>query len=496
MADISNKLLGRVGAQKKNVLIWGIVGLLIGGFVLSIYSGIDLAGAIEAANKKPEELPELAEMDNKTLKQESWAIDMENRLDTMQQDQLVAAKQVADNTKSEIVEANKFMLADIQNENKMILSRIDDIKNENRQQAKENSHSFGVPLPGSRKSNKNNNYNDVLLPNMIPSDTKTISRNIPNNSQRNNSSDDEDLLSQMNIVPGAKGSSNSNSNQSQSSDAQKKRQLYYSKGYNNSFGDINKSKKNVNRLADEKASDSFEIVTGFTDAYMVTGAYAPLMVGSSGGQSGSSSSGSTGGQNNVPVLLEAQGDALFPNGSVGSIDKCMLIGTATGNASSATIDIRLDKMTCMVHGGKKVIDGKITGWVVSEVGTPGIPSTMVYRAGSYISRVIASGVLEGLSQGFINATSAYTSGGQSSAGYIYNGATTGASTGVSNAFSKLADFYLGLAEATLPVLEAKGGRHVSIILNGGDKFTVRDINLLDSREVGKYVNKFVGNRKK
>lgn len=504
MSDISSKLLGRVGAKKKNILIWGGIGLLVVGFIVSIYTGIDMKSALEAANHKQEDIPELTEMESKNEKQESWSIDMENRLDSLKDEQQASIEKSASETKEQIVESNKFMLADIQKDNQRLMARMDEVA---RMKSSSNENIGGIPLPrGNRIRPKYDNGNVVELPGLVPMSSmgKPQTTNINKaQAQHNGNAGDDDLLGQINIIPGKNGTPNSQFSQSGQAESVKKRQLYYSKAYTNTFADVNKTSSKHTSGAGEAAT--YEVVTGFTDAYMVTGAYAPLMIGrgSSGsnngsdvGSFGSSSAGSTssgtGSQANVPILLEAHGDAIFPNRTLGSIDKCMLIGTSTGNASSATIDIRLDKMTCLFHGGKKVIDGKISGWVVSEVGTPGIPATMVYRAGDYIGRVIASGVLEGLSQSLVAAASPVGNGGSSQ---VFTGAQNGASTGVSNAFSKLSDFYLGLAEATLPTLEAKGGRYVSIILSGGDKFTVRDINLLDTRNVDKYVNKFIGAKK-
>lgn len=525
MAGFDDKLISRVGAKKKNILIWSAIGLVVGGFILSIYSGIDMSGAIAAANKKPEDLPEITDMEGKNEKQESWAIDMENRINSLQEEQRVENQRVADETKQQIIEANKFMISDMQRDNKNIINRIEEIaQNQARMQkdgygnsANVGKNSFGIPLP--RGSRIPRDDSGVQLPSLIPIKENyngMAMRNQGNQSSQasansHNGTNEDDMLGQMNIIPGRQGQFQQ-PQQNNNQQTAKKRQLFYSKGYANVFSDENVSKKGEREQKGEGVNPTFEVVTGFTDAYMVTGAYAPLLMGKSGGSSGGMGgsaggvtgggssggvpAGSIGGQRNVPVLLEAQGDAIFPNSTVGSIDKCMLIGTAAGNASSATIDIRLDKMTCVLAGGKKVIDGRITGWVVSEVGTPGIPATMIYRAGNYISRVIASGVLEGLSRGFINAAGGSGINNSTFPGYVYNGAVGGAGTGASNAFSKLADFYLSLAEATLPTLEAKGGRNVSIILSGGDKFTARNINLLDTREVDKYLNKFIEGGKK
>lgn len=234
-----------------------------------------------------------------------------------------------------------------------------------------------------------------------------------------------------------------------------------------------------------KKRNTYRVVTGFTEGYMVTGAYAPLFDGAGGG------GGSTEAVPNVPVLIETTGDLLMPNDTIGSIDKCMILANAKGNASARVIDIRADKMTCLLDGGTKIIEGKLKGYIVNEAGTPGLPATMVYRAGEFLSRMVASGLLESLSSAFVNSAAGYNTQAVGSTNF-YGAAATGAGNGLNNAFTKLSDFYLQLAEQTLPVLETKPGRFVTLVLNGGDEFEMKDVKLLDTRDIENYMNDFIG----
>lgn len=486
--DFGKKLLSTTDKRKKNALIIGLILTVTVGLFFSIFSSIDMESAIKAATKRPHELPAVTDIQEEAETKESWAINIENTIDNLEEDQKRTVEEMGAQTKQDIIEANKFMMREIHRDNKKLSTQMEAIANENKKlKAKlEEADARTKNLLGGLKrefqvqidsAKEMIEEQGVLLPPPLEgTGGAPVSRG-------------EDLFEQIKII--ATGGSRDPGGEAQSSGRSVK---YYSSSYTNIFPDVNLSAGDEVPLTPEELAklNTYELMIGFTEAYMVTGAYAPLFSGSQNGGGSGGQNGKSGGQTNVPVLLEATGDMIMPNDIIGAVDKCMLIGTSTGNASSSTIDIRLDKMTCLVNDGKQVLDGKISGWVISETGTPGLPSTMIYRAGEYISRVIGSGVLEGLSQGFINAAAGYNTDSTSAGGTMYNGAVTGAGAGVSNAFSKLADFYLSLAEATLPTLEAKGGRFVTLMLTGGNKFTLRDINLLDTREVDGYVDDLIG----
>lgn len=471
-----NRDLKRSRAKRKNVLLFSLVGIMVMMLIISAAMSIDMKGAIKRLNMNNEELPDVSEMTEESETKEQWAISVENRLERIEQESRSQAEEMG----SKIVEKIK---QDSDLQFNMLTGKLekigDKLSRQQQQIQKLQKETAALKVNGAA--------NNIALQEQIEKVAKQYDQVSviapPPPLKKDNEGgilDDLDIAAVPRAVK-------------QAVMPQQSKQLTYSvQTVENSFAEANASAETKELTKEEIAAmNTYEIVTGFSEAYMITGAVAPLFGGRNGG--GGGAGGGAGGSQMlpVPVLLEAEGDLIMPNDTIGSVDKCMLIGTAVGNASSSSIDVRLEKMSCIVAGGKKIIDGKIQGWLVSESGTPGIPATMVYRAGDYISRMIASGVLEGLSQGFMNAASAGNYG-NSQGGIVYAGAANGAGQGVSNSFSKLADFYLNLAEATLPMLEAKGGRTVSMVLMGGDKFQLRDVNLLDTREVDAYVNEFVG----
>jgi len=216
---------------------------------------------------------------------------------------------------------------------------------------------------------------------------------------------------------------------------------------------------------EEVLPKQYEIGLGFFSAVTLTGAYAPIF-------------GEATDQTSIPVLLEVDGDMIVSNGFTESIDKCFALGGAVGNPSSNTVDIRLSVIECILPDGKHKIRGKIKGWVIGENGKPGLSGTLIHKSGQYISRFILAGLLESLSSAFVTAATPENTNGPATS-VITGGATQGAAQGAQNAFTRLADFYIKLAEKTLPMIEAKAGRHVSVLVQGGTLYEVKEFNSLN-----------------
>jgi len=232
-----------------------------------------------------------------------------------------------------------------------------------------------------------------------------------------------------------------------------------------------------NKINKEKLPTSFHIMTGFAEAYMITGAYAPVF---SAGQS-----------QPLPVLMQIEGDILIANDDRMSIDKCFLIGSATGNMNSQTADIRLVKLSCSLFGGTKKVEGSISGWAISETGVPGIPGVLVHKNGALLAKTFVAGFMQQLS-GFLSNVGSYVGtpvanrnvNQDPNIGADFQSAVAGGlGAGLQTVFGKLSDYYLKMAEQIFPVVEVKGGRTISILLSGGEDFTISDLNKLSLESI-------------
>lgn len=215
-------------------------------------------------------------------------------------------------------------------------------------------------------------------------------------------------------------------------------------------------------------SKALHIMTGLSQAYMITGAYAPAF--------------ETGDEEPLPVLFQAEGDILIANDDTESIDKCMLIGSAKGNMNSQTADIRLHSITCSLAGGTKMIEGQISGWVIGENGIPGVQGDLLHKNGAWLSKTFVSGFLETFSNAFSDTGSTEITFDSEGTAKVGTGSAVGsnmknaAAGGLSTVFGKLGEYYLKMAEQIFPVIEVKGGRTVNILLKGGEDLVIKDFN--------------------
>lgn len=222
-----------------------------------------------------------------------------------------------------------------------------------------------------------------------------------------------------------------------------------------------------------KKHNQFHLMTGLTQAYMVTGAYAPAF--------------DSGQEEPLPVLLQAEGDILIANDDSQTIDKCFLIGSAKGNMNSETADIRLVKISCSLGEGTKKVEGNISGWVIGENGIPGVQGELLHKNGAWLSKTFVAGFLETFANalGSTDSTEIVIGSDSNSRNKVGVGtavsenAQSAAYGGLSTVFGRLGDYYIKMAEQIFPVIEVKGGRTVNILLKGGESFTVTDFNKFD-----------------
>lgn len=251
---------------------------------------------------------------------------------------------------------------------------------------------------------------------------------------------------------------------------------------------MDKEEKLLSELKELKAkqNDNFHLMTGLSQAYMITGAYAPAF--------------DSGEEEPLPVLLQAEGDILIANDDVQTVDKCMLIGTAKGNMNSQTADIRLVKISCSLAEGTKKIEGDISGWVIGENGIPGLQGELLHKNGAWLSRTFLAGFLETFSSSLgktdQTAITIGTTGTNSSSATVpvstamSDNAKQAAAGGLSTVFGKIGEYYLKMAEQIFPVIEVKGGRTVNILLKGGEDFKVTDFKKLDLAAINEKIEDY------
>jgi conjugal transfer pilus assembly protein TraB len=223
---------------------------------------------------------------------------------------------------------------------------------------------------------------------------------------------------------------------------------------------------------EEKEEPKYKIISGITKGLTLNGGLIPTL-------------GADGEDNVAPIMIRVDGNSIVSNKTNQDLEDCIVLASARGDLSSERVLIRTSKMTCTLekeNGNTDVFETPLKGWVIGEDGKYGLDGVLVSKSGVIIARTLMSGFIQGAAD-FMSASKNFYSPTEAAnavdteaeliqpknstlAGY-------GLTNGASSAFEKLADYYMSLAEQTVPVIEILGGRSISIILNGGEE--VEDI---------------------
>jgi len=482
MSKIKSETIATKHKKTKNFLIVlfaiGIVVVLVGSF-LSVYSENQKAFS---KKKKEAEKPVQTEAVDKREIKESWALSVERRL---KENQALMAKGIKASEKSfredaqrreekmnqkfdEIKKLIQLSQSTIEEKIKRIDSRITDVE----RNTKESITKLSMEMKKIKNkqvysaSSTDNKVRKKFLPPLPESMKKNNTGGFVGKSNSASKANTTASNGKIPLPPLLNGANNK-----KIKDVKPKVEIDENKLTFYVEDEINENVTKAFPLDQNETEEQapqvaqYELGLGFFSAVTLTGAYAPIF-------------GEATDQTSIPVLLEIEGDMIVANGFTESVDQCFALGGAIGNPSSNTVDIRLSVMECILADGKHKIRGEIKGWVIGENGKPGLTGTLIHKSGQYISRFILAGLLESLSSAFVTAATPDNANATTTS-VITGGAAQGAAQGTQNAFTRLADFYIKLAEKTLPMIEAKAGRHISVLVQGGTLYEVTEFNPID-----------------
>ena len=186
-----------------------------------------------------------------------------------------------------------------------------------------------------------------------------------------------------------------------------------------------------------------------------------------------------------PVVMRLLGDGRLPNNACSHMKRCHITGSAVGDLSSERVFIRLEKMSCVDTRTQMISETDVHGYVTSEDGKNGLAGVVVDRSGRMISGAVLSGLLGGASSFLQNWATAkqneITTSRLGDRGVQNNVLSSdfvkGGAQGVSNAFDKLADYYIKRAEQLQPVVQVNPGRVVNIVFSKGSNIGLSSQNL-------------------
>lgn len=177
-------------------------------------------------------------------------------------------------------------------------------------------------------------------------------------------------------------------------------------------------------------------------------------------------------QEPMPVLMRVKREALMPNSFTLDIVDCHLLGSAIGDLSSTRAYIRAEAISCNTTNGE-AIEKAITAYAVSSTdGMAGIQGDVVFKSGAMIANSLKAEFIRGFADAFSprRVQALNTSPGASELWQTQNldrAAGAGIGQGFSGAASRIADYYMNMAEAAHPVIELIPGIEVDFIVQRG-----------------------------
>lgn len=180
-----------------------------------------------------------------------------------------------------------------------------------------------------------------------------------------------------------------------------------------------------------------------------------------------------------PVLVRIQKDAILPNNFIADVKECFATLAGYGELSSERAMLRGETFSCITKNGD-VIEEEFPAYAVGEDGKAGIRGRLVSKAGSLIAKTALAGFAAGVAEAFDTSPVPVIRTGDVGGGKLYqdnfssDAAQHGVSSGASAAMTRLAEYYMDMADQIFPVIEVDAGRQVDVVLTHGIKLKVRD----------------------
>ncbi len=208
----------------------------------------------------------------------------------------------------------------------------------------------------------------------------------------------------------------------------------------------------------------FYLPTSFMEGMLLGGINAPTVDDAKG--------------NPLPVIIRVQAPAILPNEVRADLKGCFVIGEAFGDLSDERVHVRLVSLSCLSRGGEAVIDEKLAGYVEDGDGVFGLQGTVVTKMGSLLARSMMTGMFGGFGEAINKSsqTSTITALGQVSSLGTNLGdiGVAGLGQGIASAADDVRKFYMQLANKTMPVIEVKGRKRITVVVTKGTKVEIRE----------------------
>ncbi|WP_417801477.1 TrbI/VirB10 family protein [Vibrio europaeus] len=200
-----------------------------------------------------------------------------------------------------------------------------------------------------------------------------------------------------------------------------------------------------------------------TDNYVPTGTFVTAVVtGGADANAGVSGQGDT-----APIVFQTINSGILPNGQKSKLNNCTITGSVYGEISASRGITRTHRMSCIQPDGAILdIPVKATAF---NFGRNGIRGTTILKNGKIVQMAGVSGILTGIGEtgAALSQTTTPTAFGPSQTVEGEEALVNLLGNATSSVGSKLADYYIKLAELYHPIVEVNPGAVVNIVFLEG-----------------------------
>ncbi|MEM3793363.1 MAG: TraB/VirB10 family protein [Candidatus Bathyarchaeia archaeon] len=181
-----------------------------------------------------------------------------------------------------------------------------------------------------------------------------------------------------------------------------------------------------------------------------------------------------------PILMVLSDYSILPNDFRMNLRECFVVGAGYGSMVEERAYIRTETLSCVKTDGTPW-EVPLKGQVIGEDGKLGMRGKVVRKQGRQIALSIVSGVLGGFANAMrpqqtislfqVEREEDRIKTLTPALGDVMLGAGL---AGTSNALSRVAEYYLKLAEQMYPVIEIEAGRQVEIVIVKGGRLSPQE----------------------
>jgi conjugal transfer pilus assembly protein TraB len=238
------------------------------------------------------------------------------------------------------------------------------------------------------------------------------------------------------------------------------------------IGGINivKGKELVGKAPEETSKKKvIYLPPSFVEATLLSGVSAPTTLAAK--------------SNPLPMLLRIKDLAVLPNKVKANLKGCFAIAEGRGNLADERVHVRILTISCVAKDGNAVIDQAVKGFVVDADGKVGLSGRVVAKMGAHIARTVLAGFVGGFGEALETTSSTINynplTGGTSqrwSSDDAKTVLTAGVGRGIAEGAKAVQEFYLQLAQQTLPVIEVGATKTVTLVISEGVGLEIKEHN--------------------